>query len=233
VNRFISEFSNVVTEEEYNQGFLHAARRRHLKSDFMLVAYPGRQDLVMVFRDIREVDGKPVGDTQDRIAKLFLQPFDNAVRRARDIHRDGLRLSLNDGRLADPLTAIGYLQPAYQSGFRISLGRQAPELGPGVREIDLLPSPARGRTAKQARAWVSESTGEVFKTELRSGFGARAEVTTTTFGPDPVLKVLVPVTMRDEIPRGSDDFIGTATYSNFRRFDVKTESVVDVPSTDR
>jgi hypothetical protein len=54
-------------------------------------------------------------------------------------------------------------------------------------------------------------------------------VTTTTFGPDPVLKIRVPLEMRDEVPRGRDEFIGTATYSNFRRFEVTTESVVDVP----
>jgi len=69
----------------------------------------------------------------------------------------------------------------------------------------------------------------VVKTELRSGFGARAELTTTTFGLDPVLKIHVPLEMKDEVPRGNDDFIGTAKYSKFRRFEVRTESAVDVP----
>src|SRR5688500_9485292 len=56
--RFITQFSNVVTEEEYDQRFTISSRRRRLKSDFLLVAYPGKKDLVMVFRDVREVDGK-------------------------------------------------------------------------------------------------------------------------------------------------------------------------------
>jgi hypothetical protein len=193
------------------------------------VAYPGRKELVMVFRDVREVDGKPVREKQDRITKLFLEPFNNAIRRAQDIHRDGLRNSVDNGRLMDPLTVIGYLQPEYQSGFRISLGDVAHSLGPDIREINLTPTPARAKTALPARAWVSEATGEVVKTELRSGFGARAEVTTTTFGADPVLKIRVPLEMKDEVPRGSDDFIGTATYSNFRRFEVRTEADVQVP----
>ena len=99
-----------------------------------------------------------------------------------------------------------------------------------MRIIDLVPTPARGRTAKQTRAWVSASTGDVLKTEVRAGFGARAEITTTTFGVDPVLKIRVPLEMRDELPRGSnDEFIGTAKYTNIRRFDVKTDAVVDVP----
>jgi hypothetical protein len=227
--RFITEFSNVVTEEEYDQRFTISTRRRRLKSDFLLVAYPGKNELVMVFRDVREVDGKPVRGTEERIARMFVQPFDNAVRRARDIHRDGLRRSVDNGRLMDPLTAIGYLQLEYQGGFRFSSGDRTLDLGPDVREINLLPAAGRGRTASQARVWVSESTGEVFKTELRSGFGARAQITTTTFSPDPLLKIRVPAEMRDEVPRGGDDFIGIATYSNVRRFEVKTESVVVVP----
>jgi hypothetical protein len=131
--------------------------------------------------------------------------------------------------MVDPLTVIAYLQQEYQGGFRITLGDLASSLGANVREINLAPTPARGKTALPARAWVSEATGEVFKTELREGFGARALVTTTTFGIDPALKIHVPVEMRDEVPRPNDEFIGTATYSQFRRFEVKTESVVDVP----
>ena len=84
-----------------------------------------------------------------------------------------------------------------------------------------------------ARAWVSEGTGEVVKTELRSGFGARAELTTTTFGLDPALKIHVPLEMKDEVPRGNDDFTGTAKYSNFRRFEVRTEAEVQVPDPSR
>lgn len=228
--RFITEFSNVVSEEDYDQRFAVSSRKRRLKSDFMLVAYPGRQELLMVFRDVREVDGKPVRDRQDRVTKMFLEPFNSAIRRAQDIHRDGLRLSVDNGRLMDPLSVMTYLQTEYQGGFRITLGDAARNLGPDIRVIDLIPTPARGKTAKQARAWVSETTGEVVKTELRDGFGARAEITTTTFGLDPVLKIQVPLEMKDEMPRFSDDFIGTAKYSNFRRFEVRTEAEVNVPA---
>lgn len=228
--RLITQLSDVVTEEEYDQRFINSSRKRHLKSDFLLVAYPGQKELVMVFRDVREVDGKPVRDKDDRITKLFIEPFNNAIRRAQDIHRDGLRHSVANGRLMDPLQVIAYLQSEYQGGFKFSLGDRASNLGPDIREISLTPTPARGKIAKPARAWVSETTGEVVKTELRSGFGARAEFTITTFGQDPVLKIRVPLEMKDELPRiGGDDFFGTAKYSNFRRFEVRTEAEVQVP----
>lgn len=227
-NWFVNQFSNVVSEEQYEQRFSVNTRKRRLTSDFMLVAYPGSTEAVLSFRDIREVDGQPIGDQTDRITRLFLQPFDSAVRRAQEIHREGLRLSIENGRLMDPLTVLGYLQTAYQGNFRVSRGGQDRKLGDDVREISL--TPGRNQTLwKPARAWVSEATGAVVKTELRVGFGDKAQVTTTTFGVDPGLAIPVPIEMRDEVPRGRDDFIGTARYSKFRRFEVRTEAVIDVP----
>lgn len=239
-NWFVNRFSNVVSEEVYEQKFSGASRRRQLKSEFMLVGYPGSTEALMTFRDIREVDGKPVGDQKERITQLFLEPFQSAIRRAQEIHRDGLRHSIDNGRVMDPLTVIGYLQPAYLGNFRVSRGGLAKSLGPFVREITLTPmqnpGPNRdGRAVlsrspfKPARAWVAEDTGAVLKTELRSGFGVRSEITTTTFAMDATLEMPVPIEMRDEFPRGRDDFIGVAKYSNFRRFTVRTDALVDVP----
>jgi hypothetical protein len=227
---FVNQFSNVVAEEEYEQRFGTNPRGRRLTSDFMLVGYPGRNDAVLTFRDVREVDGKPIGGQENRITRLFLEPFDDAVRRAQEIHREGLRLSIPNGRLMDPLTVIGYLQPAYQANFRVSRGGYERKLGDDIREVSLTPTANRNQTLlRPARAWVSEATGAVVRTELRTGFGASAQVTTTTFGVDPGLRIPVPLEMRDEVPRGRDDFIGIAKYSKFRRFEVRTDATVDVP----
>jgi hypothetical protein len=43
----------------------------------------------------------------------------------------------------------------------------------------------------------------------------------TKFTLDPRLQIMVPVEMRTENPKG------TATYSNFRRFNVETDTAVD------
>ena len=69
---------------------------------------------------------------------------------------------------------------------------------------------------------MSEITGEVVRTQLRSG-SAGSERTTTTFEVDRELKIRVPVEMEDEIA----NFRGRATYGNFRRFNVRTESTID------
>jgi len=84
VSHFVDQFSGVVAEEHYLQEQSTPHRKRELKSDYMLVRQPGGQDWLM-FRDVAEVDGKPVREQQDRLTKLFLAPFNDAVQRAREI----------------------------------------------------------------------------------------------------------------------------------------------------
>jgi hypothetical protein len=228
VARFVNDFSNVVAEEEYEQRFKSGPGRRRLKSDFLLVGYPGNATLLMTFRDVREVDGKPVGDKEQRITQLFLQPFDDAVTRAREIHRDGLRYNLPNARLADPLAVLVFLQSSYQQRFRFTREGLDRKLGKDVREINMIQVGAPG-VPVQARAWVSEASGEVMKTELRGGFGPKASVTTTTFTADATMGLRVPTQMREIVPLGFDEFAGTATYGNMRRFQVRIESEVGVP----
>ena len=93
----------------------------------------------MVFRDVREVDGKPVRDQEDRIVRLLTQPFDNAVRRAREIHRDGLRFNVDNGRMMDPLTAIGYLRWSIRAAFDSPWGAWRPTSDPTCGRLTCCP----------------------------------------------------------------------------------------------
>src|SRR5687767_11452284 len=114
VKRFIAGFSNVVAEEEFRQEWLAGARRR-LKSDFLLVRYPGAQTVWLSFRDVFEVNGRPVRDQQDRLTKLFLEPFDDAVRRAEEITGAASRHSLVEpSTVWNALLILVFLQPHYQ-----------------------------------------------------------------------------------------------------------------------
>jgi hypothetical protein len=223
VQNFVDTFSNVVAEERYEQRL--AGRRRQLMSDFLLVAYPGRTNRVLTFRDVREVDGQPVKDQPDRITQLFLNPFDSAIGRATEIQLENLRHSLSGGRLVNPLGILVFLQPEYQSDFRFTRQGLDRALGPGIRRIDLIRfRPPTSQT--RGSIWVAETTGEVVRTQLRIG-GARSETTTATFEVDPELRIRVPVGMEDEI----GNFRGSATYSKFRRFNVRTESTIDAPAS--
>jgi hypothetical protein len=235
VQRFVDDIANVVAEEEFRQDLRNSApRRRTLRSDFLLVRYPGEEKLYLTFRDVLEVDGRPVRDQQERITKLFLEPFQDAVRRAGEIQRDGLRYSVPNGRLADPLAVVAYLQAAYHGNFQFSGGRPARQWGADVRELQLtqIVDPGSRQIPIQATAWISEASGRVVRTELRTGRGQLAKVTTTTFGIDRALQIDVPMEMRDWYPFGqNDDFQGRAIYRNFRRFQVRADQELKVPAT--
>ena len=77
INSFVGAFSNVVAEEAYTQETPSPRRKRQLRSDVMLVKYPGADGWLM-FRDTFEVDGTSV-----RSARTA----DEAVPRARRIGR--------------------------------------------------------------------------------------------------------------------------------------------------
>jgi hypothetical protein len=229
VQVFVDNLTNVVAEEEYRQQFRLAAGRRRLKSDFLLVGYPGQDKVFLTFRDVLEVDGRPIRDQQERLTKLFLEPFADAIRRAGEIQREGSRHSLERARLMDPLEVV-----AYHDNFKFTLGALEPSLGRDVRRIELqqILDPSTRQVPLRARAWVAESTGRVVKTELISGLGAAARLTTTTFGLDPNLRIDVPLEMRDSVPdlRRDEEFQGLARYGNFRRFQVRAEQEIDLPA---
>ena len=224
VQSFVDTFSNVVAEERYEQRL--AGRRRQLTSDFLLVAYPGRTNRLLTFRDVREVDGRPVKDQPDRITQLFLKPFDTAVGRATEIQLEGLRHGLSGGRLVNPLGILAFLQPEYQNDFRFTRQGLDRTLGSDVRRIDMIQVRPPRTDQTRGSVWVSETTGEVVRTQLRIGT-AGSERTTTTFEIDRELRIRVPVGMEDE----TGNFRGSATYSNFRRFNVRTESTIDAPDS--
>jgi hypothetical protein len=233
VQRFVDDLTNVVAEERYVQEFRQAADRRRLRSDFLLVKYPGEERRYQTFRDVLEVDGRPVRDQQTRITQLFLEPFSNAVTRAGEIEAASFRQSLRRGRLADPLQAIAHLQAFYQPQLEFSVAPADRRAGPGVIELTFtqITPPGVSLVPLRGKALVEEQTGRVIRTELTVGARANVSVTTTEFGFNAALRIDVPLRMRDQMPAsGTDEFTGTAEYTNFRRFQVRAEQEIDVPA---
>jgi hypothetical protein len=233
VQRFVDDLTNVVAEERYVQEFRQAADRRRLRSDFLLVKYPGEERRYQTFRDVLEVDGRPVRDQQTRITQLFLEPFASAVTRAGEIEAASFRQSLRRGRLVDPLQAIAHLQAFYQPQLEFSVASADRSAGADVIELHFTQITPAGvsRVPLRGKALVVEQTGRVIRTELTVGARANVSVTTTEFGFNAALRIDVPLRMRDAVPAsGTDEFIGTAEYTNFRRFQVRAEQEIDVPA---
>jgi hypothetical protein len=234
VARFVEGFSNVVAEETLVQEITVPRRKRTLKSDYLFVRYPGEQNWMM-FRDVGEVDGKPVRDQQERLTKLFLEPSSDALRRAADLQRASARHNLvNIGTINNPLLALAFLQDIYQARFRYNLAGMEKKLGPTVRTVQFqewkVPSILKGNgnadVMSRGLAWIEEDTGRVVKTELKIGSETGGISIITLFKFDQELGIDVPVEMRDWYPDGAGELRGVATYGRFRRFQVKTEETV-------
>jgi hypothetical protein len=227
---FVTQFSNVVAEEQYRREVERQGYRPRYRSDFLLVRYPGEQQVWMTFRDVREIDGRPVRAADDRLLKLFAAPFDSAVQRANEIHRETSRYF---GAWSNPILALSFVQRHYQPRFRFSLGGRDRELGPQVVELKYteVVEPTllqqsnylRPNVHSSGAVWLEEDTGRILKTRLVIGVAPRNTIVETTFKANDALKINVPVELRESyFVASGGEAKGVATYGEFRRFQVQT-----------
>jgi len=216
---FISNFSNVVAEETYKQEIPSPRRKRQLKSDLMLVKYPG-SDGWLVFRDTFEVDGKSVRAEPERLTKLFVEPPDSALRRAREISEASAKYNLaNIGTINNPLLVLALMQEVNHARFRFTLGNIEKSMGPDIRVLQfqeirtpsLIKLNGNGDLFSNGLMWVEQATGRVLKTQLNIGRrGAGIEIS-TTFTRDPELQIDVPVLLKEWYPDLNGDITGEAS----------------------
>jgi hypothetical protein len=229
VSEFFNRFSNVVAEEHYEQEM--PPRRRRLRSDFLLVTFPGL-DGRMSFRDVFEVDGRAVREPsqQDRLLKLVANAPRDVIRRAREITAASARYVLADLE-SDPFIALGFLQATFRPRFRFVRGGLEKDLRPDVRTVrfdewqrpTVLRSGPNDDLPSRGLLWIEETTGRVVKTELLLGSRTHGRNMVTTYRWDEELQMNVPAELREWY---SSSFRGVAKYSRFRRFEVHTEETL-------
>jgi hypothetical protein len=240
VERFIDALSTVVAEERYSQESESPRRKRTLRSDFIIARDSGAKRWYM-FREVLEVDGKPVQEAREgRLARLMADPSAAALRQAQEITVAGLRHNVESiGTVNNPLLAMSFLQAEYSHRFRFTVGGREKKLGPAVRKLSfeevhtptVLTVDGNRDLPAYGVMWIDEGTGRIVKTELR--LGEKPAVSTgstssslgwappttiaTTFGVDEALGIDVPVEMRDRYPFQRNEIKGVATYGSFRR----------------
>lgn len=240
VERFIDALSKVVAEERYSQEAEWPRRKRTLRSDFMVARDPGAKRWY-TFREVLEVDGKPVQEAREgRLAQLMADPSADTLRKAQEITLAGLRYNVeNIGTVNNPLLAMSFLQAEYSQRFRFTVGGREKKLGPAVRKVSFeevrIPTILTVEGNRDLPAygvmWIDEGTGRILKTELR--LGEKPSVSTghtssslgwappttivTTFGFNKTLGMDVPLEMRDRYPFQRNEIKGMATYGSFRR----------------
>ena len=254
VTRFMIEFSNVVAEERYLQqasgrqallgsrgrsGVVLGAgeQRRELVSDFLLVRLESPA-MWVPFRDVFQVDGKPVREREARLAKLLLRPTSEAEEQVKAIMVESARYNIGDIQrtINMPLLAVVFLEPGQQYRFRYSLGKE--DAVPGVWIVNyqerVRPTLVRGLNDRSlfasGRVWIEAGTGQVVKTEMIFQDGGLRATVTTSFRPDARFHLAVPFEMREAYSQSTRSWVsGHASYGRFRRFDVTaTETTPDV-----
>jgi hypothetical protein len=240
VAEFEAGFANLVAEERYIQYapdpmpephriVMTSMVRRTLVSDFLLVKTQAAE--VRPFRDVFEVDGKPVRDRADRLTDLFLHPSAMALEQAERIDAESTRYNIGIARNINvPTLMLLVLSPANQHRFKFSRLRPDRAAGPAVWSIDyaehvhptLMRDPEGADLSSRGRVWINATNGHVVKTELQTDDNGITTDVTTEYRPSEKVPWDVPVSMHEEYGffRSPVHQIGTATYSKFRQFTV-------------
>lgn len=229
--------SNVVAEEQYVQQTTSPSRKRTLLSDYLIVQLQGDGNFAS-FRDVFQVDGKPVRDRDERLQKLFLGGnAGSAFDQAQSIARESARHNIWDiGTINNPYLAMAFLQEAYRSRFRMQSPKQERSVGPDVWAIVYqefrTPSILKGNGNRdiftRGRWFIEASTGRVVRTEMIMGLGISETRIEVMFNYDEELRLNMPSEMKEWYPDGRvGEIRGVATYGRFRRFGVTTNERIN------
>ena len=254
VARYQTQLRGLVAEEHYRQNLMslgemrpgpgarsrQAREGRELKSDLLLVKLAG-EDSWMQFRDVFEVDRKPVRDRDQRLYKLFVEARDGARVQADQIQKESSRYNLGPlmRTVNVPILALLFLEKNVQPVITFREGKAG-----NVKRFAGLAEPAAIRMIEfredqdgtmvkgvnqrdipsHGRFWIDGTTGRVLQTELVSvDTDLRAEIN-VTYKSEPGLDLLVPGEMREiyTIRLTQLRIDGRATYGKFRQFTVST-----------
>ncbi len=244
------ELSSVMASEHYYQQRLDRFGRsqmdRVLRSDYLIVQLPPQEDW-FALRDVYEVDGMPVSDRADRFRQLFAGPRATVTDRAMAMAAENARFNLGDiyRTINVPTFALRLLRPI--SRGRIRYQKAGEEQIEGTHTWVVSYEETRGPTFSGTRTgrdlpahgrfWIEPDTGVVVRSEMILGGTRRLRdraTSTVTYGVEPSLGFRVPVEMRERYDRpdrkNADVIVAVATYSGFRRFDLRTLTKPD-PAT--
>lgn len=248
VAAYKQRLSGIVAEEHYRQQVIATSRPgrpsnrqfRELRSDLLLVK-PGDGESWLQFRDVFEVDSKPIRDRDQRLYKLFVEAKSDPRHQAETIQNESARYNIGplQRTINIPILALLFFERDNQSRLqytRASTGnvkRFADLAEPGdiwlleFRETggDTLVRGERGRDIpSHGRAWVDSVTGRILRTEQISEDTTVRAVIDVTYRAEKGLDLLVPSEMRENylLRRNELRIDGRATYGRFRQFTVTT-----------
>lgn len=262
VVEFQRQLSGMVAEETYVQevvpvlGMNASGRmryqRRSLRSDLLLLRPEGAISWVQ-FRDVFEVDGKPVRDREERLAALFLEPTRSAVQQVNRIRSESARYNIGDieRTMNIPVLPLAVLDPASQPRFRFTVDDDDARMKPGAASSAGVPATpsftvstevwvvryaeVKGPTLVHARDgdnifshgrfWIEPASGRVLMSEMITENDEVRGQINISYQSAPLVGLLVPIEMREQYKRSGyrATITGQATYGKFRTFQVQVD----------
>jgi len=238
VTAFQQRLANIVAEEDYVQdvtypnllpGRTASGTHRELRSDILLVR-PQGADQYVEFRDVFEVDRRPVRDRQERLTALFLSGATSAAAQIEQIQRESARYNIGnvERTINTPTLALQCVLPAYQSRFRFTRG--GGDDGNAVVGFEerlhptLIRTPAGLDLPVHGRLWVDAGSGRIARTELSAEDATLRATIDVRYAWDARAQLMIPTVMREEYRVRRDGAIvsGVATYGRVRQFGVTT-----------
>jgi len=230
---------NVRADERYVQwtqegNFRNTIERRTLTSEIAFARLTGEEDWV-AFRNVVQVDDKPTGSDPARLEKLFRDgpPASQGSRIVRESARyniGGLERTLNT-----PVIVMHLLMPAQIGRFEFKKeGEEARANGRvwivSFRETvrpTIVRSSTRFDVPIRGRLWIAPDTGVLSHAVLEMDHPVKSRLE-FDWRNEEKLGAWVPAEMRERYmrvrwpsrSRRPYDIMGTATYSNYRRFEV-------------
>jgi hypothetical protein len=235
------DLSGIIAEERWQQRIVSRSgaikRERLLRSDYLVYQLPPDEDW-FGFRDVFEVDGTPVSDREQRFRELFAQRPADVVEQAMKIAAESARYNLGDvyRTINVPTFVLAFLRPSNRSRFVFErLGEETVNGSPTwvmsyreTKKRTFIRSVSGKALDSHGRLWIDAITGRLIRTELVTGGNHAVPERATivvTYGPNPDLGFWVPIEMSEvyDNPRKpkADRIIGSATYSRFRRSELK------------
>lgn len=239
IETYERELSAVVSEEHYTQettgGTSLWPSSRILRSEFLLTRAGSDSSEWVAFRDVFEVDGKPVQDRSDRLVQLFLKPSGDTVAQINRIVVESSKHNLGwvsrTINVPTMVLAFGKKQHQYRSQFRRGGRTKVGDVD--AREVRFteraLPRvvTTRDNAAAQGTFWIDEETGRVLRTEMKISTGSTSLVIGVSYAREPKLDMWLPVLMTERYSTPRQPIItGRAVYQNFRKFDVTVGTII-------
>ena len=248
VTSYQNRLAGIVAEELYRQQVVVTQRRgspqnreyRQLRSDLLLVK-GANEGSWLQFRDVFEVDRKPIRDRDERLYKLFVGASTDAAKQAEAIQMESARYNIGPimRTINMPILALVFFDRANQPRFEFKKGKpgsvkrfagMAQERDVWMIEYDetLKGTVVRGANDRDipshGRVWLDSRTGRFLRTELISEDTDVRALIEVFYRPEAGLDLLVPAEMRElyELRRSQTRIDGRAEYSRFRQFTVTT-----------